>query len=263
MSDPDAPILLAIEAGVATLTLNRPALLNAFDAATAEVFLAKVEEIAANDAVRAILIKGAGKGFCAGGDVSQFAKGGDPEAAIGAIIEPLHAGLALLGSLPQPSVACLHGAVAGGGFSLALACDLAIAAENARFTMVYARIGATPDASGSYHLVRAVGMKKAREIALLADTFGADEALRLGLVNRVVPIGEVEAQALALARRLAAGPTHAYGRIKMLLDASGANTLGEQLELERQTFAATARTADFREGIAAFIEKRPARFSGR
>lgn len=263
MSDPDAPILLAIEAGVATLTLNRPAVLNAFDVAMAKAFLARVEEIAANDAVRAILLKGAGRGFCAGGDVSQFTQGGDPEAAIGAIIAPLHAGLALLGSLKQPSVACLHGAVAGGGFSLALACDLAIAADNARFTMAYARIGAAPDAGGSYHLVRAVGMKKAREIALLAETFDASEALRLGLVNRVVPAGEVEGEALALARRLAAGPTQAYGRIKMLLDASAANTLGEQLELERKAFAETTRTADFREGIAAFVEKRPAAFSGR
>jgi len=263
MPDAAASILLTIDAGVATLTLNRPAVLNALDVAMAEAFLAAIQAIAASDAVRAILIKGAGRGFCAGGDVSQFTQGGDPEAAIGAIIAPLHAGLALLAGLPQPSVACLHGAVAGGGFSLALACDLAIAAENAKFTMAYARIGATPDGSGSHHLVRAVGMKKAREIALLAETFDAAEALRLGLINRVVPTGEVEAQALALARLLAAGPTQAYGGIKKLLDASGANTLNEQLELERETFAASTRTADFREGIAAFTEKRPARFTGR
>jgi 2-(1,2-epoxy-1,2-dihydrophenyl)acetyl-CoA isomerase len=263
MSEAAAPILLTIEAGVATLTLNRPAVLNALDVATAKAFLAAVEAIAASDAVRAILIRGEGRGFCAGGDVSQFTGGGDPEAAIDAIIKPLHAGLALLAGLPQPSVACLHGAVAGGGFSLALACDFAVAADNTKFTMVYARIGATPDASGSYHLVRAVGMKKAREIALLADAFDATEALRLGLVNRVVPVGEVEAQALALAQRLATGPTQAYGRTKALLDASAMNTLAEQLELERQTFAATTRTADFREGVAAFTEKRRARFVGR
>ena len=262
MSEAAAPILLAIDAGVATLTLNRPGVLNAIDVAMAEAFLAAIEAIAADDTVRAILIRGEGRGFCAGGDVSQFTKGGDPEAAIGAIIEPLHAGLVLLGGLRQPSVACLQGAVAGGGFSLALACDFAVAAENAKFTMAYARIGATPDASGSFHLARAVGMKKAREIALLAETFDAAEALRLGLVNCVVPLGEVESEAFALARRLAAGPTQAYGRIKMLLDASGTNTLGEQLELERQTFAASTRTADFREGITAFLEKRPATFTG-
>jgi 2-(1,2-epoxy-1,2-dihydrophenyl)acetyl-CoA isomerase len=263
MTEATAPVLLTVEAGLATLTLNRPDLLNAIDVATAQAFRDAVRTIAADDSVRAILIRGEGRAFCAGGDISRFTEGGDPEAAITAIIEPLHEGLALLGSLPQPSVACLQGAVAGGGFSLALACDFAVAAENAKFTMAYARIGGTLDASGSYHLVRAVGMKKAREIALLAETFDAAEALRLGLVTRVVPLADVRAESEALARRLADGPTQAYGRIRKLLDASAGNSLQDQLDLERQTFAEATRTVDFREGIAAFLEKRPARFSGK
>lgn len=260
---PEPSILLTVDSGVAILTLNRPEVLNAFDAAMAETFLARTGEIAARDDVHAILIKGAGRGFCAGGDVSQFTKGGDPAAAIRAIIDPLHAGLRLLDSLKQPSIACLHGAVAGAGFSLALACDLAIAAENAKFTLAYARIGATPDGSGTYHLVRAIGMKKAKELALLADTIDAAEALRLGLVNRVVAADMLEAAAMEPARRLAAGPTEAYGRIKNLLGASGDNTLAQQLDAERDAFLAAAATADFAEGVAAFLDKRPPRFTGR
>lgn len=179
-----------------------------------------------------------------------------------AIIGPLHAAMLRLAELRAPTLACLHGAVAGAGFSLALACDLAIAAEDARFSMAYARIGATPDASGTFHLPRLLGMRKARELALLGETLGADEALRLGLVNRVVPPAELSAQAQALAERLAAGPTRAYGRIRQLLDASLDSSLAEQLEAERAAFLASTRTADFSEGIAAFLEKRPARFTG-
>jgi 2-(1,2-epoxy-1,2-dihydrophenyl)acetyl-CoA isomerase len=261
MSHSPDSVLLSVEAGLATLTLNRPAVLNAFDAAMAEAFEQRIEEIAGRDDVRAILIRGQGRGFCAGGDVAQFL-GADPEVAIEAIIRPLHAGLLRLDGLTQPSLACLHGPVAGAGFSLALACDLAIAADDARFTLAYARIGATPDGSGTYHLQRAVGMKRAKEIALLADTLDAGEALRLGLVNRVVPAAQLESEALTLAHRLAAGPTQAYGRIKALLNASGGNTLAAQLEAEREAFRVSTRTADFREGVTAFLAKRPARFGG-
>lgn len=255
-------VLLAVSGGVATLTLNRPAVLNAFDAAMARTLLERVEALAGREDIRALLIKGEGRGFCAGGDVSQFGAGGDPAVAVDAIIEPLHAAMLRLAELRAPTLACLHGAVAGAGFSLALACDLAIAAEDARFSMAYARIGATPDASGTFHLPRLLGMRKARELALLGETLRADEALRLGLVNRVVAPAELSAQAQALAERLAAGPTRAYGRIRQLLDASLDSSLAEQLEAERAAFLASTRTADFAEGIAAFLEKRPARFTG-
>lgn len=255
-------VLLSISGGVATVTLNRPAMLNAIDVAMAQAFGERVEALAGRDDVRAILIRGEGRAFCAGGDISQFNAGGDATTAIDAIIGPLHAGLLRLSQLPAPSIACVHGAVAGGGFSLALACDLTIAADDAKFSMAYARIGATPDASGTWHLPRLLGMKKARELALLGDTVLADEALQLGLVNRVVPRAELAEQAQALAERLAAGPTAAYGRIKTLLNASLGNTLAQQLDAERQTFRASTQTADFAEGIKAFSEKRPPRFIG-
>lgn len=263
MPDASDSVQLTRDGGVAILTLNRPAVLNAIDAPMAELFLAQVKTIAASRDVRAILLQGNGRAFCAGGDVSQFLASHDIAAGIEAIMAPLHEALRLLDSLPQPSVACLHGAVAGGGFSLALACDLALAADDARFTMAYARIGATPDLGGTYRLVRLVGQRKAREIALLAETFGAEEALRTGLVNRVVPAARARDEALAMARKLAAGPTGAYGRIRTLLAEAPAAALATHLDAERDAFRETTTTVDFREGVTAFLEKRPAAFTGR
>lgn len=263
MPDPTETVLLEQHGGVAVLTLNRPGVLNALDAQTAALFLAHVKALAGRNDIRAILLKGAGKGFCAGGDVSQFLAGGDAAASIAAIMEPMHEALLVLDGLPQPSIACLHGAVAGGGFSLALGCDFAVAAENARFSMAYSRIGATPDVGGSYRLPALVGLRKAKEIALLGEPFDAAEALRLGLVNRVVANEEAEREALALAHRLAEGPTQAYGRVcRLLADAAG-HDLATHLAAEQRAFAESITTADFQEGVTAFLEKRPARFSGR
>ncbi|MBN9450459.1 MAG: enoyl-CoA hydratase/isomerase family protein [Bosea sp.] len=262
MSDASDSVQLTRDGGVAILTLNRPAVLNAIDAPMAERFLAQIKAIAASRDVRAILLQGNGRAFCAGGDVSQFLSGSDIAAGIEAIMAPLHAALRLLDALPQPSVACLQGAVAGGGFSLALACDLAIAADDARFTMAYARIGATPDLGGTYRLARLGGQRRAREIALLAETFGAGEALNLGLVNRVVPVAEARDAALATARKLAAGPTGAFGRIRTLLAQAPDADLATHLDAERDAFRATTVSADFREGVTAFLEKRPAVFTG-
>jgi 2-(1,2-epoxy-1,2-dihydrophenyl)acetyl-CoA isomerase len=256
------PIVLSVTDAVAVVRLNRPAVLNAIDAEAAEAFLDIVRTIAARGDVRAIVLAGEGRAFCAGGDVSRFREG-DPEAAIDAIIEPLHAALQLLSEIPPPSVAAVHGAVAGAGFSLALACDLAVAADTARFTMAYTRIGTSPDGSSTFRLPRIVGLRKAAELALLAETVDAAEALRLGIVNRVVPAAELEAEAMALARRLAAGPTLAYGRTRALLADAFERDLASQLEAERQAFKASTRTADFREGVAAFLDKRPPRFEGR
>ncbi|WP_377847246.1 enoyl-CoA hydratase/isomerase family protein [Bosea sp. UC22_33] len=263
MSDASDSVQLTRDGGVAVLTLNRPAVLNAIDAPMAELFLAKVKAIAASSDVRSILLQGNGRAFCAGGDVSQFLASHDILAGIEAIMAPLHEALRLLDALPQPSVACLHGAIAGGGFSLALACDLAVAADDARFTMAYARIGATPDLGGTYRLARLVGQRKAREIALLAETFGAEDALKIGLVNRVVPAAQARDEGLALARKIAAGPTGAYGRIRTLLAKAPDADLADHLDAERDAFRETTATADFREGVTAFLEKRPAAFTGR
>jgi 2-(1,2-epoxy-1,2-dihydrophenyl)acetyl-CoA isomerase len=175
----------------------------------------------------------------------------------------MHGGIRILAGLAAPVVACVHGAVAGGGLGLALGCDLVLAAEDTKFSVAYPLIGASADCSTSWSLPRLVGLHKAMELALLSDAFTAAEALRLGIVNRVVPSASLAAEAAALTQRLANGPTQAYGRLKSLLRASLANGLDAQLDAEAAGFRACAGTADFREGTTAFLEKRNARFSGR
>lgn len=261
MNQAGAPVLLAMEGAVAVITLNRPHVLNAIDAETARAFGEALARIGDDRAVRAVLLRGEGRAFCAGGDVSRFLQG-DPAAAIEAIIDPLHAALRRLDALTVPTVAAVQGAAAGAGFSLAMACDLAIASEDAAFTLAFARIGASPDSASTYRLPRLVGPRKALELAMLAEPVRAPEALALGLVNRVMPAASLQAEAMALAQRLASGPTLAYGRIKQLIGCSLGNDLPAQLELERAAFLAGVRTADFQEGASAFLEKRPPQFQG-
>ena len=172
-------------------------------------------------------------------------------------------GVRALDALKLPTLAAVQGPVAGAGFSLSMACDLCIAADDAVFTLAFARIGISPDSSSTYRLPRIVGTRKALELAMLAEPVRAPEAQALGLVNRVVPAADLASEALALARRLALGPTAAYARIKHLIGHSLGNDLSAQLELEREAFLAGARTADFREGAHAFLAKRPPQFEGR
>jgi 2-(1,2-epoxy-1,2-dihydrophenyl)acetyl-CoA isomerase len=254
-------ITLTVEGGVATIRLNRPLVLNALDAEAARAFLSTLHAISERSDVRVIVLRGEGRAFCAGGDVSRFG-GSDPEAAIDDIITPLHEALRLLDSLPQPSIAVVHGAAAGAGFSLMLACDFALAAETAKFTLAYARLGVSPDGSATYHLPRIVGLRKAKELALLADTIDAAEAFRLGLVNWVVPEAELDDACARFAARLASGPTAAYLGIRDLLVSSFERDLEGQLEAERETFKALSRTQDFKEGVSAFLGKVPAQFKG-
>ncbi len=260
---PDGP--LAVEAGgpIATITLNRPAQLNALDIAMAEAFEAAVNQLANQPDLRVIILKGAGRGFMAGGDLGVIQRGLTEGAHIvDAIMLPLHRGLAKLAEMPQPVLASLHGPVAGAGMSVAMAADLAIAADDAKFTLAYTRVGTSPDGSSSWHLPRLVGLRKALEIALLADTIDAQEALRLGLVNFVVPTADLETATTTLANRLAAGPTQAYGRIKRLLRESLDRILPAQLDAEREAFHQSMKTADFAEGVAAFLGKRKPTYTG-
>src|SRR5690606_31779818 len=191
-----------------------------------------IARVAADQGVRVLVLKGNGRAFMAGGDVAMLAA--DPVTNAQRIIEPLHEGLIRMAELPIPVLVSLHGAVAGAVMSIALAADLALASDDASFQMAYTKIGASPDASGTWHLPRLVGLRKALELTFLSERLDAHEALALGLVNWVVPAEQREARTNELAARLAEGPVHAYGRSKALLRASGQRTLPEQLEAERQ-----------------------------
>ncbi len=262
MNDPTdaSPVQLSREGALAILTLNRPQALNALDVPLAEGFRAAAQQLSADASVRAVLLRANGRSFGVGGDLAAMR--GEASAVALQLIENLHHSVKLLTAMDAPVVVSLQGAVAGGSLSLALACDLAIAAEGTQFNLAYARIGASCDVSGSYHLPRLVGLRRAMEIALLSDSLSADEALRLGLVNRVVPAAALADESMALARRLADGPTLAYGKLKRLLRQSLDTPLSAQLDAERDAFVASTRTRDFAEGLDAFFNKRPAQFHG-
>lgn len=263
MSAEAEPILLHMEGGIARIRFNRPQVLNAINEAAVLAFKRAVETVAASQTVRVVVLSGEGKGFLAGGDVARFHEAGDQAAeVVSSIIGPFHSALKTLTGLDQPVIAALHGAVAGAGLSMALAADLAIAAQDAKFTLAYTRIGTSPDGGASWALPRVVGLRKAMELALLSDVIGADEALRLGLVNEVVPSEALAERVDALAARLSDGPTRAFGRVKALLRGSFERTLPQQLQAEQDSFLSCVGTRDFREGTAAFVEKRAAHFRG-
>lgn len=258
---PSELVLITREAGVTTLSVNRPAALNALDVPTAHAFLAACKSLASDPQLRVVVLRGEGKAFGAGGDVAALQA--DPTATAHELISCLHEAVLLLTGLEVPVLASLHGVVAGGSLSLAMACDLAVAAEGTRFNLAYANLGASCDLSGSWHLPRLVGLRNAMQIALLSDSFDAAEALRLGLVNRVVPDLLLQDETRSLALRLAAGPTRAYGHLKRLLRQSFDHDLPTQLGAEREAFEACTRTADFAEGVDAFRARRRPVFVGR
>ena len=261
ISAPNNSVVLTREGGIATLTLNRPDALNAINVAVAEAFLAHCQTLANDDSVRVVVIRGEGKAFGVGGDLATLQT--DSVNSANALISRLHEAVLILAKLNAPVIASLHGVVAGGSLSLASACDLAIAAEGTRFNLAYANVAASCDVSGSWSLPRLVGLRNAMQIALLAETFDAQEALRLGLVNRVVPAEQLDAEVQALAQRLAQGPTLAYGRLKRLMRQSFETSLADQLDAERTNFMASAQTQDFKEALGAFFDKRKPVFQGR
>jgi 2-(1,2-epoxy-1,2-dihydrophenyl)acetyl-CoA isomerase len=256
-----SPLLFQREGALVRLTLNRPDALNALDVPMARALALVAAELAADQSVRCVVLQGAGRGFCAGGDLLKLKV--DPVPVARELIDALHAAIVALCTMRAPLLASVHGVVAGAGMSLLLACDLAVAAEGTRFNLAYVNIGASCDGSSSWSLPRVVGLRKALEIVMLGETLDAAEALRLGLVNRVVPAGELEAQTGALALRLAEGPTQAFGEVKRLLRDSLHTSLREQLDAEAAAFLRCAATQDFVAGLEAFVAKRAPRYVGR
>ncbi len=252
------------DGGVLTLTLNRPDRLNSLDEALLAALLDGLDTARRDDAVRALVITGTGRGFCAGADLAQPAmSGADVGTTVRRHLQEWYAPLVTgLRELEKPVLASVNGVAAGAGMSLALACDLRIAAESASFIQAFVRIGLVPDAGSTYLLPRLVGMAKAMELAMLGDRLSAADALAAGLVTRVVPDASLAAATAELAGRLAAGP-RSLGLVKRALYLSMEGDLRSAMAREEDLQALAATTADFAEGVAAFLEKRPARFQGR
>ena len=251
-------VLTARDGAVLTITLNRPDVLNAFNAAVHAALGTALAE-AADPAVRAVVVTGAGRGFCVGQDLGEFSTMdvGD------ALRERYHPNVHAIRELQKPVIAAVNGPAAGAGLSLACACDVRIAAESESFVPAFINIGLVPDAGGSFFVHRLLGYARAFEWMTSNRKLSAEEALDWGLVSAVVPDEELPAHAAELAANYAAAPTKAIAMTKRLFDRSQLGTLDEQLELEAQLQTAATESEDFKEGVTAFREKRPPRFTGR
>ncbi len=258
-------ILFAITDGVATLTLNRPDRMNSFNADMHQEVRAALQAVRADGSVRCLLLTGAGRGFCAGQDLSDRNVAVTDEAPdLGASIEKNYNPLVrTLRDLPMPVVCAVNGVAAGAGANLALACDIVLAARSASFIQSFCKIGLVPDSGGTWTLPRLVGPARAAGLALLGDKLPAETAEAWGLIWKTVDDDRLAAEAAALARHFAGQPTAGLALIKRALNASATNTLDQQLDLERDFQRQAGRSADYREGVAAFMEKRPAKFEGR
>ncbi|WP_322048062.1 enoyl-CoA hydratase/isomerase family protein [Paraburkholderia sp. J67] len=253
--------------GIATITLNRPQALNALDHSMSAQLQEALRRVSANDAMRVVVLQGAGAHFMAGGDIWVFQAlldrpSDERRLELQNFIAGAHESISLMRCMGKPIIASVRGAVAGFGLSLMNSCDLAIAADEAFFEMAYCKLGTTPDGSGSFGLPRIVGLKLATEFALLGDRINADRALELGLLNRVVSAADLASATRAMAIRLAEGPALALGRTKALLNDSLSRTLSEQLLAEQESFVKCAGEADFRGAVRAFILKGKPAFNG-
>jgi 2-(1,2-epoxy-1,2-dihydrophenyl)acetyl-CoA isomerase len=251
-------ILVSLDAGVLSITLNRPDKLNSFNTEMHQLLRSALERARDEEAVRVVLLTGAGKGFCAGQDLSErnVSPGSAPidlSVTIGSYYNPL---VRRMRELPKPIVCAVNGVAAGAGANIALACDILIAARSASFLQAFSRIGLMPDAGGTYFLPRLVGIARAMGLAVLADKLSAEDAERWGLIWKAVDDAALAQEAQALCRSLAEGPTKAYGLIKKALYASAGNSFDAQLDLERDLQREAGFSEDYREGVAAFKEKR-------
>lgn len=250
--------------GIGLIRLNRPEEGNTLTMEMVRELLDVASRCDEDSDVRAVVLTGNGKMFCVGGDMKAFAAQGERVSIyIKELTQILHAAISRLNWMDAPVVGAINGTAAGGGFSLALTTDIAIAAESAKFTMAYTKAGLTPDASSSYFLARMVGLRRAKEMALLNPVLSARQALEWGLINRVVPDDQLLLAALEIARQWAKGPTRSLGETKRLILSGATESLESQMERESRTIAAMSGSADGREGIAAFVAKRPPKFQGR
>ena len=258
-------IQLEMRGAVGVLTLNRPDRLNALNVQVAHDFKAALAE-ALESGARAIVLTGAGRAFCAGGDLREMQEiakqDGRVEAFFDEPLRLLNEAILLIRETPVPFIAAVNGVASGGGCNLALACDLVIAAESAKFNQAFIKIGLTPDCGGTFMLPRLVGWKKATELLFTGELVGARAAAEMGMINSVLPDNELMNAVMGMAEKLAQAPTAAIGEIKMLLEQSATNNMRSHLDLERRTQIESGKTKDFVEGVSAFLEKRPPRFVG-
>ncbi len=258
MSNIKEAILFSCQDSIATITFNRPKVLNAIDLSMAEALHRRLSEVERDPGIRAVILIGQGRAFCAGGDL-RFALAVNPHSpgdSFLALTQTLHASILKLRQMPKPVIAAINGPAAGAGLFLALACDLRVMADSAYLKQANTSHGLSIPAGGTFTLPRLVGLARALEIALLDEPIPAARALELGLVNQVVPENRLLSEAHQLAQQVASRPVGALGRVKRLLNGAFETSLAEQLERERQEIAASANSAEGRAGIAAFLAKR-------
>jgi 2-(1,2-epoxy-1,2-dihydrophenyl)acetyl-CoA isomerase len=256
----------SVDGGVAVITLDRPDVLNAFDDELGRQMLDALDQASADESVRCVVITGAGRAFCSGEDLGALADGykrGEAPELGKTLMGRYNPMIRAVRSAPKPVVAALNGVAAGAGASLALACDFRIASEHAKIVIAFVKVGLVPDSGAVWFLTKMVGAAKAFELAATGDPIAGDEALRLGLVNKLVPADEFENEWRAFAGSLATGPTRAYALAKSLANYATERSLDEQLDIEIEAQSEAGRTHDHIEGVTAFFEKRPPRFEGR
>ena len=259
------PVEIEIDAvsGIARISLNRPEVLNAIDLDLARAFRDCVLPLQEIRGLRCVVLKGNGRAFMAGGDVSGFAESFDQAGQIiGDLLAALNPAIEALRNLDAPVLAAVQGAAAGAGLALVSACDIVVAAESTKFLMAYDRIGGVPDCGATYFLPRILGVRKAAQLMLLSETMTAAEAKEAGLVNFVVPDDGLSAEVERLAQKIATGPTRSFGHYKRLVQSGFDNSLHDQLEAERAAFINATKTQDFRAGVSAFLTKKKPDFTG-
>ena len=260
----ESSVLCEIGDGVAVITLNRPDKLNAFNEEMHLALRAALERAEADESVRALLLTGVGRGFCTGQDLGDRNVSGDAELDLGHTLETFYNPLIRkLRGLPLPVICAVNGVAAGAGANIALACDIVLAARSAKFVQAFCRLGLVPDSGGTYSLPRLVGEARAKGLALLGEALTAEQAEAWGLIWRAVDDDGLMEEARKLARHLATQPTKGLGFIKQAIQASPDNDLDAQLDLERDLQRQAGRSADYREGVAAFMAKRAPVFQGR